>query len=91
MNKTLIAYLVISVTELIVASIYGPRSCDGGFEIYFWTGIFCVIVSAGIPFTAKSETIKWKIGFSILLSIVSVLIWVGGFALGNFRIICRLF
>lgn len=92
MKNIFIIYGLGAIGIFILAIIYGPSSCAGGLTVYFKAGILFLILSIVLPFFIKEPTSKQRTGLLILgLAALSVIVWIAGFALGNFRIMCKLF
>ena len=91
MKKTLALYCLISLSELILAYICGPHSCEGGLALYFYGGILFLIMSLALPFIKNPAHLPRKVVMAFILALLSALLWAGGFMMGNFRVICKLF
>ena len=75
-----------------VSFVLGPRSCDGGFGIYFWVGVAALVLLLALPFVARLgrswlRSAAWSVG----LVAIGLFIWIAGLEAGHFRILCRLF
>lgn len=91
MKKILILFSILAITQIILAIICAPYSCEWGNEVYFYFGVGAIIVSIFLPFIQKNYPLKKRIGFAILLPVLSVVLWVTEFMLFGFRIMCRMF
>ena len=91
MKRIYALYLVLFATEIILAIICGPYSCEWGNSVYSYFGIFSVAVSFILPFLQKDWPVNKRIGYGFLFLLVSLIVWCAGFMLGGFRIICSLF
>ncbi len=84
-------FLGVCAIEIILAIIFGPHSCEWGGQAYVYAGIIGLIVTLLLPFFQKNwsfiKRILYSLGFSSLLA----MIWITGFMLCDFRIICKLF
>src|ERR1043165_3642620 len=91
MKKIYRVLIGLFITEIIMAFICGPHSCEWGNQVYFYFGVFCLIGSFLSPFLQKGWLFDKRLGYGFLFAIVSVIIWIGGFMVGGFRIMCKLF
>lgn len=90
-NRAQTILAIILVIEIITAFVAGPYSCDGGLTAYIATGFgalisafFAVLWSDGLSRQQKSK--------HLLIGILLVIaIWLAGFFLGDFKILCKLF
>jgi hypothetical protein len=82
--------IALLVTEMILAFICGPHSCEWGNGVYFYTGIIIVLVAFALPLFHIQWPIPKRIGFGFLFLLSGVVVWAIGFMAGGFRIICRL-
>ncbi len=71
----------------------GPRSCEPGVQnTYLGLGVVYLVVLAALPFVvADAWSLAARAGAALLLILTGAGVWIGGLALGGFRIICRLF
>ena len=74
-----------------MAFVAAPSACDGGLEVYFWSGIGALVVLLALPFAFRSNgsaiaSTLWGIGFALC----GALGWVGGLFAANVRFVCRL-
>jgi len=82
----------ISAALFALAFVIAPKSCDGGLEIYFWSGVAAVFVMLALPFAVRTggsllACFGWGLGFAF----VGAAVWLAGLFAANFRILCRLF
>jgi hypothetical protein len=84
-------YLVLFAVQFLVAFICAPHSCEWGNAVYFYAGIFFLIVAFLLAFLQKKWTIGKRIALGILFLLISAVLWCAGFIIFNFSIICRLF
>jgi hypothetical protein len=77
--------------QLLLAYICAPHSCEWGNGTYFYFGVGCAAVSFILPFFQKQWKIFKRVGLALVLALASAGLWIGGFMLFDFRIICRLF
>ena len=82
-------YLLLFVSELIMALICAPHSCQWGNNLYFTYGCICLFICFLIPFFYKI-TLKAKLLSSIGLSFLNVIIWAVLFLACGLRVICKL-
>jgi len=82
----------IGAAVIAIAFVAAPRSCEGGLEFYFGSGVVSLIVLMALPFLAtlgNSMTVRflWGLGFAAF----GASAWFAGLFLANVRIMCRLF
>ncbi|HKU72030.1 MAG TPA: hypothetical protein VJQ51_14445 [Burkholderiales bacterium] len=69
-----------------------PRSCEGGLETYFWSGVAAIVVLFIIPVAMRSDLSALKrAAFGLGFSALGAATWMGGLFVANVRIMCRLF
>ena len=86
------AAAAIGVGMFVLAFVLGPRSCEGGLEMYFWCGIGALVMMLALPFIAcMAGTLLASMAWSLAFAATIVVVWVAGLSAANFRIICRLF
>jgi len=91
MSKLYILFGVFCTIQIILATICGPHSCEWGNKTYFWSGIIILIASFLVPFSQHGWVLGRQLGFGFLFMVLSTLLWIAGFLLGGFRIVCTLF
>jgi hypothetical protein len=91
MSKLYILFGVFCIIQIILAKICGPHSCEWGNKTYFWSGIIVLIASFLIPFSQHGLTVGKQLGIGFVFILLSAALWIAGFFLGGFRIICTLF
>ena len=83
--------IILLATEVLFVIICGPYSCEWGNTVYFYFGIAGLLVSFALPLIEKEWPLKKRVGFGLLFPVLWAVIWVAGFMLGGFRIMCKLF
>ncbi|MFT3682879.1 MAG: hypothetical protein QM791_21655 [Ferruginibacter sp.] len=92
MRKLPVFYTALFILQLVIAIICAPHSCEWGNSFYFFTGIFCGLAAAVIPFFQKQWQVFKRLYTGLLLLLLSVVLWCTQFMLLDFRILCgRLF
>jgi hypothetical protein len=91
MKKIYVPYIILLITQVIFAIACGPHSCEWGNSLYFYAGIACATVSLALPFFQKKWPLEKRVAYSLLYLLISVTMWIAGFMLFGFRIMCRLF
>jgi hypothetical protein len=82
----------VGTTMFGLAFVAAPRSCDGGLEFYFWGGVAALAFMLATPFAVRmSNSLLVCAGWSAILLVLGVGVWLAGFAAANVRILCRLF
>lgn len=83
-----IAWAGIFLSAFLIA----PHSCEGGLELYLLGGAVLVLVLPSLPFMLlRHKSLSSRLATASLLGFCTVLIWLAGFFIADFRIICRLF
>jgi hypothetical protein len=91
-SKCFAGAAVISVVLFALAFVAAPKSCEGGLEFYFWSGVVALVALFALPFVTRpgdSVVIRFAWAFGFLLSGIAV--WFAGLFAANVRILCRLF
>ena len=91
MNKPQSRIAIILTIEIITALIAGGYSCEGGLEAYLITGVGALIASFFTVFWADGLTKNQKIRYVLVSFLLVIVVWLAGFFLGGFRILCSLF
>ncbi|AEE50575.1 hypothetical protein [Haliscomenobacter hydrossis] len=90
--KTLyVIYIFMFISQLLLALICGPYSCEWGNTVYFWYGLIGLILIFLLPFLGVERTMQQRFGYAFGFSILWLLMWVLGFIVGDLRLMCRLF
>jgi len=91
MKKIYLFLAVLLVLEFILAAICGPYSCEWGNGVYFYSGIIISLASLALPLFQKEWVVGKRVGLSLVFVFSTVFLWVIGFMVFDFRILCRLF
>ena len=74
------------------AFVAAPKSCQWGYDAYFWTGVVCLIILFALPFAFRAgQSILRRAGLGVGFAIFGCGVWLAGVFAANFRIICALF
>jgi len=74
------------------AFLIAPHSCEGGLELYLLGGAAMTLVLSSLPFMLlRHKPLSSRLVTAALLGFITVLVWLAGFFIADFRIICRLF
>lgn len=80
----------VSGTLLWLAMRWGPRTCEGGTEDYLLAGIAALAVAFAAP-VALARLAVWKrLALGLGFAVACLSVWIGGWVLGEFRLLCRL-
>jgi hypothetical protein len=91
LKTALIFYVFLFSLTIAAAFICGPHSCEWGFGVYFFSGIGATLFSGMAPLFMRNMPLKRRLLYGVLFAVLYIVLWVCGFLLGDFRIICRLF
>ena len=85
--------LCVYLTFLLAALAIGnEHSCNGGLEFYTFLGLASMPALLVLPFFfSKGRDPIIQFVMSILYLLLGITAWVGAFALGDMRFMCRLF
>lgn len=82
----------INATVLALAFVFAPTSCEGGFGMYFLSGVGALAMLLALPFLMHlGSTVLGSMGWALGLLLLGVGVWLTGLLTANFRILCRLF
>lgn len=70
---------------------YGPRSCEGGLEVYLLGGLAAVVAAFAVPVVAARLALWKRLAAGAGFAVTILAVWVAGWNLGGFRLLCRLF
>jgi hypothetical protein len=91
-RKALLVAAVACTALFMFAFIAAPYSCEWGNEAYAWTGAGALLLLAVTPFLlGAGSSLLRRVGFALGLLAIGSAVWLAGFFMANFRIICRLF
>lgn len=91
MKKAYAILIALLLAEIALAFICAPHSCDWGNELYFYAGIFALLISFFSAALQKNRSITKRISFGFLFMVIAAAVWIACFMLFNFSIMCRLF
>jgi len=88
---TVIVAAAVAVGIIGLAFGVASRACDGGFELYFWSGCVALLALVALPFAARVSRssmarVVWALGFLAL----GAAAWLVGLSSANVRFICGL-
>jgi hypothetical protein len=74
------------------AFVFAPRACEGGLDLYFWSGVGALVMLVILPFLVHlGGSILGSIGWAFGFFLLGIGVWVGGLVAANVQILCRLF
>jgi hypothetical protein len=91
MKHNYLLYLGFLLSLLVMILICAPHSCEWGNSLYFGFGFLVFLFLLLSPFFNKGMSAGQKIGSALGIGFLWVTLWVLGFLLGDFSILCRLF
>jgi hypothetical protein len=75
-----------------LAFVLAPHSCDGGFDVYFWSGVGLLAAMLALPFVVRTGgSLLACLGWGVALVLLCATVWLVGLFAANVRIICHLF
>ena len=81
----------IAITCVGLAFVVAPRACQGGFELYFWSGCVALLVLLALPFaTHIGRSLLARFAWSAVFLLGGVAAWLTGMGAANVRFICGL-
>jgi hypothetical protein len=91
-TRALVAGGALGVALITFAFVAAPKSCQWGYDAYFWTGVVCLIILFALPFAFRvGQSILGRAGLGVGFAIFGGGVWLAGVFAANFRIICALF
>jgi hypothetical protein len=90
MKKMYILLSCLYALQLILAFFCGPYSCKWGNSVYFYSGVANLLVAFILPLLLEGGSWSHRLILAILFLLGSAIIWVIGFIVFDFKIICRL-
>jgi hypothetical protein len=91
MKRIYLLYIILFAVQFILAVICGPYSCDWGNTVYFYFGVFSLIVSLLLPLFQNNMPAGKRIGYGSLFLFISAALWITGFMICGFSVMCRMF
>jgi hypothetical protein len=86
-----ISAAVIAVACVGLAFAVAPRACQGGFEVYFWSGCAALLLLCALPFaTHIGRSLLVRLAWATLFLSGGVAAWLVGLFGANVRFICSL-
>ena len=83
---------LIGLVVFALAFIVAPHACEGGLDVYFWSGVAALAALLALPFvTHMSGSLLASFGWAAGFLFLGFGVWLGGLVAANVRIICRLF
>jgi hypothetical protein len=87
-----------SIAGIIAASVFAlafavaSRACEGGLDLYFWSGVAALAILVTLPFLMHfGGSLLGSLGWAFGLLLFGIGVWLAGLFAANVRIICRLF
>ena len=91
MKTRTIIVLGLFFVQILAAVFFGPYSCEWGNEYYFFTGLACLLTMILIMLLQRQWDVLKRLGYAVLFSFGSLVVWFLGLLLGDFQLLCRLF
>jgi hypothetical protein len=92
MHRLTASSLVVCAALFALAFATAPYSCDGGFEVYFWSGVAAVVALLALPWILRQDrSFLIRTGLSLGWGSAAVMIWVSGMFAASVRFFCRMF
>jgi hypothetical protein len=94
MNRPKVAFVgaaLIAIGVVGLAFAIAPRACDGGLEVYLWSGCASLLVLFSLPFAAHlGHSSAMRVAWALGLLTFGVCAWCVGLFAANVRFICGL-
>ncbi|HJW10427.1 MAG TPA: hypothetical protein VJ598_01495 [Albitalea sp.] len=82
----------VALSMFALAFVISPKACEGGLELYFWSGVGALVLMAALPFaTHAGSPVLVRAGWAFGLVVLGAATWFAGLFAANVRILCRLF
>ena len=82
----------IAIAIFALAFAVAPKSCEGGLEIYTWSGLAAIAVLFALPFaTGLSPSLGKRFAWAFGFAFFGFGVWFGALLAANIQILCRLF
>lgn len=95
MNRKAVGVSVAAAIGAVIfalAFILAPRACDGGFDLYVWSGIAMIVVLLALPFVAHmGQSVLGSVGWAFGLTVFGLGVWLAGLLSSDVFVLCRLF
>ena len=95
MNRRTLVLIVAAAIGAIMfglAYVFAPRACEGGFDLYVWSGIASLIALFALPFLARvGHSVLGSVGWAFGLTTLGLGVWIAGLVMANVFVLCRLF
>ena len=76
---------------IALAFVVAPRSCNGGLELYFWSGCAALLLLFGLPFVTHIRRSAWvRVALAFGFLVLGAGAWFAGLFAANVRFICGL-
>ena len=82
----------IFATVFALAFIVAPSACEGGFGVYFVSGVVALAMLVSLPFLMHlGGSVLGSLGWAFGLLLLGIGVWLAGLLAANVTILCRLF
>ncbi len=73
------------------AFVAGSQSCEWGLDAYFMVGVLVLVVLAITPWILQRHwPARNRLWLALGYTAAGLVVWIAGFALAGFRLLCRL-
>ena len=87
----LVVAVALAIGVVGLAFLVAPHACNGGFDLYFWTGAAVLLVLLAVPFVARiGRSLLARFACSIGFVALGLGAWLLGLFGANVRFICGL-
>jgi hypothetical protein len=90
MKRMYILLIGLYALQLMLGFICGPYSCKWGNSVYFYSGVANLLMALVLPLLQDEGPWSQRLVLGILFLLGSAIVWVIGFMVFDFKIICRL-
>ena len=75
-----------------LAFVFAPHACEGGFDLYVWSGFATLAALLVLPFVAHmGSSVLVSLAWAFGLALLGFGIWLAGLVSANVFVLCRLF
>lgn len=74
------------------AFVLAPHACEGGFDLYVWSGLAALAALIALPFVAHmGGSVLTSLAWAFGMVVFGLGVWLAGLVSANVFVLCRLF